>query len=73
MKDATGKPVEAMTVFSLCIKYLKDLIVSELNKSLSTDVRLSDIQFILTVPAIWNDTAKMFMREAATTVCMKLA
>ena len=68
IEDATGKPMEAMLVFSLCIKHLKDEIVKELNKGLATDIHLSDVQFILTVPAIWNDTAKMFMREAAIKV-----
>lgn len=29
---------------------------------------MDDIDFVLTVPAIWDDTAKMFMREAAVQV-----
>ena len=68
IEDATGKPMEAMSVFSLCIKHLKDEVVKELNKGVVGEIQLSDIQFILTVPAIWNDTAKMFMREAAIKV-----
>lgn len=29
---------------------------------------MDDIYFVLTVPATWDDTAKMFMREAAVQV-----
>jgi hypothetical protein len=31
-------------------------------------IRNSDIHWVLTVPAIWNDAAKQFMREAAEEV-----
>ena len=33
-----------------------------------TGVQPNDIQWVLTVPAIWNDPAKQFMREAAQKV-----
>uniref|UniRef100_K1PS94 Heat shock 70 kDa protein 12A n=1 Tax=Magallana gigas TaxID=29159 RepID=K1PS94_MAGGI len=32
---------------------------------------MDDIHFVLTVPAIWDDTAKMFMREAAVDAGIK--
>ena len=31
-------------------------------------VNMEDILWVLTVPAIWDDTAKMFMKEAAKLV-----
>ncbi|KAL3885507.1 hypothetical protein ACJMK2_025560 [Sinanodonta woodiana] len=63
IEDATGKELSAKTVFSMVIKYLKDDLLKEC---------------ILTVPAIWNDSAKQFMREAAleaglSTTKLKLA
>lgn len=32
------------------------------------DTNEDDIRFVLTVPAIWNEAAKQFMREAASKV-----
>ena len=60
--------MKAMDVFSISIKHLKDNILEEINKRTASDIYLSDIDFILTVPAIWGDSAKMFMREAAVRV-----
>ncbi|XP_062613904.1 heat shock 70 kDa protein 12A-like [Saccostrea cucullata] len=63
-KDIKGKTLEAGTVFMHCIKYLKNHLFDEIKKSL-VGIPEDDIDFILTVPAIWGDKAKMFMREAA--------
>lgn len=38
------------------------------SSNLGDKVTVDDINFVLTVPAIWDDTAKMFMREAAIEV-----
>lgn len=38
------------------------------SSNLGDKVTVDDINFVLTVPAIWDDTAKMFMREAAIRV-----
>ena len=32
-------------------------------------MHVQDITWVLTVPAIWTDSAKQFMREAAVQVC----
>ena len=55
----------ALEVFSMAIKYLRDQMMSDINKALSVDLEDEDIQWVLTVPAIWTETAKRFMREAA--------
>jgi len=31
-------------------------------------IEQSDVMFVITVPAIWNDASKQFMREAAIKV-----
>nr|XP_022310816.1 heat shock 70 kDa protein 12A-like isoform X2 [Crassostrea virginica] len=62
--DVSGKALPAMTVFSLSIKYLKDHCL----KTIADRGFLrspNDVKFVLTVPAIWNDRSKQFMREAA--------
>ncbi|KAL3885508.1 hypothetical protein ACJMK2_025561 [Sinanodonta woodiana] len=78
IKDATGKELSAKTVFSMAIKYLKDDLLEECATRVAGIVRPNDIMWILTVPAIWNDSAKQFMREAAleaglSTTKLKLA
>ena len=37
-------------------------------KKQQTDIGVDDIKWILTVPAIWSDPAKTFMRKAAVQV-----
>uniref|UniRef100_A0A8W8KYD9 Heat shock 70 kDa protein 12B n=1 Tax=Magallana gigas TaxID=29159 RepID=A0A8W8KYD9_MAGGI len=66
IKDVTGKKMKAMDVFSICIKYLKDTMLSSMNLQIAEGNFIeNDIDFVLTVPAIWGDEAKLFMREAA--------
>lgn len=57
------KELPALKIFSMAIRYLKDNLLTTLNKSV--EILADDIQWVLTVPAIWNDPAKQFMREAA--------
>lgn len=64
IKDATGKPLKAMHVFSQSIKFLRQKLFESLEEKF-TDIQKDDIHYVLTVPAIWDDNAKQFMREAA--------
>lgn len=69
LQDVNGHELPALEVFSHSIKYLKHQLHARLDEK-GADVRDDDIYWILTVPAIWNDPAKQFMREAAENVCM---
>ncbi|XP_053389262.1 heat shock 70 kDa protein 12A-like [Mercenaria mercenaria] len=62
--DDKGRKMKALDVFGAVIKYLKDHLLNLL-KTRGTEVQNSDIHWVLTVPAIWTDSAKQFMREAA--------
>jgi hypothetical protein len=70
VKDASGKCLMAKTVFSLSIRYFKDDLIDMMSEKqiLVGDLTENVIMWVLTVPAIWNDTAKQFMREAAENV-----
>lgn len=57
-----------MDVFSIAIRHLKTNMLEEINKRVASNIYDKDVEFILTVPAIWGDAAKMFMREAAVQV-----
>ncbi|KAL5007577.1 hypothetical protein ScPMuIL_016383 [Solemya velum] len=62
--DAQGKPMRAMTIFALSIEYMKDHLWKTLQRK-RVGLEVSDIRWVLTVPAIWTDSAKQFMREAS--------
>ena len=53
-------------MFSHSIRYLKDRAI-EIIREVTGDegYNAMDIQWVLTVPAIWKNAAKQFMREAA--------
>lgn len=59
--------MKALKVFSSAIGYLKDRLLSQCQSQI-TGIEESDILWVLTVPAIWNDKARQFMREAAEMV-----
>lgn len=59
--------MKAIEVFSSAIGYLKDHLLMDCKKQM-TCIKDSDILWVLTVPAIWNDKSKQFMREAAEQV-----
>ena len=63
----SGKAVPAMKVFSLFIKYLKEHCLKTIGDRGFLQSS-NNIKFVLTVPAIWNDRSKQFMREAAVQV-----
>ena len=63
---ANGKALPLLTVIAKCLHYMKNVIISYLDKQMSNPYR--KIQWILTVPAIWSPGAKQMMREAAKLV-----
>lgn len=65
--DISGEALEARLVFQHFIKCLKDCLYKHIEKEL-LGTQDADIEYVLTVPAIWGDNAKMVMREAALKV-----
>ena len=59
-----GKQMDASTVFIEAFKHIKEIVMTKLNahadkKGIDVDIKdIYDIQWIVTVPAIWDDTAK---------------
>ena len=53
-------------MFSHSIKFLKDEALKVICERTGDEYfNVKDIQWVLTVPAIWTPAAKQFMREAA--------
>lgn len=67
LEDIRGKSVPAIEVFGLSIKALVTHLTDILDKQ-GTGMDKSEIQWVLTVPAIWTDAAKQFMRKSAVKV-----
>ncbi|KAK3577061.1 hypothetical protein CHS0354_003148 [Potamilus streckersoni] len=66
LEDETKKSLPAKTVFSLAIRYLKeDMLKTSRDRLGSGHIMEDEITWVLTVPPIWNDAAKQFMKEAA--------
>lgn len=61
------KEMLAIDIFSLSIKYFRDLMVYTVDKK-GIGVKTTDIKWVLTLPAMWSDPAKQFMTEAAERV-----
>ena len=68
INDIHKNEMLALDVFAESIKYLKTHALSELEKYEQGLIRTRDIQWVLTVPAIWEDSARQFMRLAAQQV-----
>lgn len=63
--------MSALIVFTESIKYLIHSLLDEAQRQ-QTDIVMDDIKWILTVPAIWSDPAKAFMRKAAVGVICEI-
>ena len=67
LRDENGREMDALQVFGYSIQYLKNHLLSVVSQS-SPDLQEGDIRWVITVPAIWADSAKKFMRQAAQQV-----
>ncbi|CAG2215187.1 unnamed protein product [Mytilus edulis] len=63
--------MQAIKVFSLAIEYLKNHLLEKIQQRLKNALQDDDLYFVLTVPAIWDDPSKQFMREAAEAAGIK--
>ncbi|XP_014882560.1 heat shock 70 kDa protein 12A-like [Poecilia latipinna] len=66
IKAANGKSVKALKVFSESLRFLKEDALRTISSTTSDlPFTASDFTWVLTVPAIWDPSAKQFMRKAA--------
>lgn len=62
----------AVTVFAHALRYFKDHALQELSDQSATRILNEDVRWVVTVPAIWKQPAKQFMRAAAYKVCFPI-
>ena len=65
VEAANGTAFPALIVFSLTLRYFRDHALRELTDATGAKVLPEDIRWVITVPAIWRQKAKQFIREAA--------
>lgn len=68
ISDINGKELPAMYVFSKAIEYMHDHLLKGLKEQDDEEIAEEEIKWVLTVPAIWDNSAKQFMRDAAEQV-----
>ncbi|KAM9342349.1 heat shock 70 kDa protein 12A-like [Pholidichthys leucotaenia] len=66
IEDANKKSMKALTVFAEALRFLKDDALETISAKAGKEFIASDFTWVLTVPAIWDPSAKQFMRKAAT-------
>lgn len=65
IRAANGVAMPAVTIFSHVLRFFKDHTLQELSDQSATRIVNEDIRWVITVPAIWRQPAKQFMRQAA--------
>lgn len=62
---ANGKVLKLAMVLAKALEYVKNHATRKLNQRKGLCIAATDVTWVLTVPAIWNDWAKAMMRTAA--------
>ncbi|WAQ99291.1 HS12A-like protein, partial [Mya arenaria] len=69
IEDKEGKQMKAIDIFTMAIEYFVHQLVATVTDKNRLDglnfTPSKDIHWMVTVPAIWNDKSKLFMRNAA--------
>ncbi|XP_056407812.1 heat shock 70 kDa protein 12B isoform X4 [Hyla sarda] len=65
LEALNGKKVQALEVFAHALRFFKEHAVHELKEQCPSLDENESIRWVITVPAIWKQPAKQFMREAA--------
>ena len=61
--------MSGLEVFSAAINFLKEHLIKNVNnRNAGNRITVESVRWVLTVPAIWSDSAKQFMRESAEKV-----
>ncbi|KAG2462915.1 HS12A protein, partial [Polypterus senegalus] len=65
LQAANGKKVKAINVFAYALQFFKEQALKELSDQAGSQFDNADVRWVITVPAIWKQPAKQFMRQAA--------
>ncbi|XP_051895417.1 heat shock 70 kDa protein 12B-like [Pristis pectinata] len=65
LEAVNGKSMRALHVFAHTLRFFQNQALKELREQFCSDLEEEDVRWVITVPAIWKQPAKQFMREAA--------
>uniref|UniRef100_A0A8C3CT20 Heat shock protein family A (Hsp70) member 12B n=1 Tax=Cairina moschata TaxID=8855 RepID=A0A8C3CT20_CAIMO len=65
LEAVNGKKMPALEVFAHALRFFKQHAVQELKEQCPALPERDAVRWVITVPAIWKQPAKQFMREAA--------
>ncbi|XP_065490183.1 heat shock 70 kDa protein 12B [Caloenas nicobarica] len=65
LEAVNGKKMPALEVFAHALRFFKQHAVQELREQCPSLPERDAVRWVITVPAIWKQPAKQFMREAA--------
>ncbi|KAM8898073.1 heat shock 70 kDa protein 12B isoform 2-T2 [Spinachia spinachia] len=65
LEAVNGRRVRAIEVFSHALHFFREHALKEVKDQSSSVLEGEDIRWVITVPAVWRQPAKQFMREAA--------
>ncbi|XP_072310783.1 heat shock 70 kDa protein 12B isoform X2 [Eucyclogobius newberryi] len=65
LEAVNGQKVRAIEVFAHALRFFREHALKEVMEQLSLVMEAEEIRWVLTVPAVWRQPAKQFMREAA--------
>ncbi|XP_077334237.1 heat shock 70 kDa protein 12B [Lithobates pipiens] len=65
LEAVNGRKVQALEVFAHALRFFKEHAIKELRDQCPSLDEKEAIRWVITVPAIWKQPAKQFMREAA--------
>ncbi|XP_068612270.1 heat shock 70 kDa protein 12B [Brachionichthys hirsutus] len=61
----SGRRVRAIEVFAHALRFFREHALKEVKDQSSSVLEGEEIRWVITVPAVWRQPAKQFMREAA--------
>jgi len=65
LEARNGKRLRALDIFSEALEYLKNRALERIHEQSGVEYTAEEVRWVVTVPAIWKQSAKQFMREAA--------
>lgn len=72
LEDARGKTMQAVDIFAKSLGFMRNHLLKAVAVNLGYETDHDTIRWVITVPAIWDENAKQFMREAAYRVSFLL-
>ncbi|CAB1345608.1 unnamed protein product, partial [Coregonus sp. 'balchen'] len=65
LEAVSGRKVRAIEVFSHALRFFRVHALKEVKDQSSSVLEGDEVRWVITVPAVWRQPAKQFMREAA--------